>query len=157
LVDAKAQHTIFACHVFLWQSVVHAAMSASRATLVSSAQTYVTRRVHEIKKKNCASTMTYIYTVHPSVSVLVTLTVFQVFSTFHMNFHLHFVVHLKRRRSATQLSHECQDGKSWILEIVLADVHKCFVNVFTKPSRFAGRYSVQHFFVNHACGIPNQA
>ena len=105
------------------------------------------------KKINCASTMTYIYTVHPSVSVLVTLTVFQVFSTFHMNFHLHFVVHLKRRRSATQLSHECQDGKSWILEIVLADVHKCFVNVFA----FAGRYSVQHFFVNHACGIPNQA
>jgi hypothetical protein len=47
LVDAKAQHTIFACHVFLWQSVVHAAMSASRATLVSNAQTYVTRRVHE--------------------------------------------------------------------------------------------------------------
>ena len=109
LVDAKAQHTIFACHVFLWQSVVHAAMSASRATLVSSAQTYVTRRVHEIKKINCASTMTYIYTVHPSVSVLVTLTVFQVFSTFQMNFHLHCVVHPKRR-SATQLSHACQDG-----------------------------------------------
>ena len=83
-------------------------MSASRATLVSNAQTYVTRRVHE-KNINCASTMTYIYTVHPSVSVLVTLTVFQVFSTFHMNFHLHFVVHPKRR-SATQLSHECQDG-----------------------------------------------
>jgi hypothetical protein len=81
---------------------------------------------------------------------------FKCLAPFHMNFHLHFVVHPKRR-SATQLSHECQDGKSCILEIVLADVHKCFVNVFTKPSRFAGRYSVQHFLVNHACGIPNQA
>jgi len=55
LVDANAQHTIFACHVFLWQSVVHAAMSASRATLVSNAQTYVTRRVNSKHRK----------TVHP--------------------------------------------------------------------------------------------